>query len=377
MDTRIGIIGISEPKYKRENSASLDELVHDAARRALEDAGLDRPAIDNVTVCASDLEDGRAISSMVAACPAGAYRRDFIKTTDTGVHALGLATMRMETGLLDATLVLSWSKQSETEEGPIRRLEADPLYRRGTGLGHLTGHATNAAAYLESAPDAEPAANSVVERNTANAADNESGLREEAVPSAAAGDSAYAAYPIREGHLPDPCDGACAMVVCNESTSEDAPTDPVWIEGVGWEVSGYDAATAPLGELSALSGAADSAYQEAGVSDPADALDAAEIHAKSAYHELMAIEALGLTADGGAPAAELEGTFGDDGNVSVNPSGGPYAGNPLIATGLARVAAAADRIRSADSPVDRAVAHSTAGITDQSHGVVVLGGETA
>lgn len=377
MDERIGIIGISEPKYRRENPESLEELVHRTARRALEDAGLDRETIDNVTVCASDMEDGRAISSMVAACPAGAYRRDFMKTTDTGVHALGLASMRMETGIMDATLVLSWSKQSETEEGPIRRLEADPQYRRGTGLGHLTGHATNATAYLDEADDAERAADAVVERDTTNAAENDAGLRDEPWFSEEVGKSKYAAYPLREGHLPEPCDGACAMVITNEAMSEDALNDPVQLEGVGWEVSGYDPATAPVGELSALSGAAERAYDEAGISDPTDTLDAAEIHAQSAYHELMAIEALGLAEAGRAPAAELDGAFGDDGAVTVNPSGGPWAGNPLIATGLARVAAAARQIRSDDSPVERAVAHSTAGINDQSHGVVVLGGDGA
>lgn len=370
MTERIGIIGIGGLEFHRGLSDSLEELAHDTARSALADADIDREAIDNVAVCASDLEDGRAISSMVAACPGGAYRKDFIKTTETGIHALGIAAMRMRSGLFDTTLVLSWAKASETEEGPIRRLEADPMYRRGTGLGHRSGQATHAAAYTSETPEATAAAGAVVERNTANAADADGCLVDERTSREAVAETPIVSWPLREGHLPTDCDGACAMVLATESAIEDLGADPVWLDGLGWETAGYDGSSATLGTLEAAAGAGSRAYEEAGVESP-QRLDLAELHSRTAFHELMTLEALGLTDD--AAGATLDGAFESDGAMPVNPSGGPYAGNPLIATGLVRVAAAANGI--ADGNAGDAVAHATAGFTDQTHGVAVLRGD--
>lgn len=371
MDNRIGIIGVGEPTYEREVSDSLEELVHKAAREALADAGLEREDVDNVVVCASDLEDGRAISSMVTASPGGGYRKDFIKTTDTGVHALGLAGMRMATGIFGTTLVLSWAKQSETDEGQIRRVETEPVFRRNTGLGHVTGHATTATAYAADAPDAASAANAVVERNTSNAAANEAGIPEETTSREEAADSELVSSPLRSAHLPEPSDGACALLLAAEADADAAQPDPVWIEGLGWETDGYDMTTQTPGELTALGGAAGRAYENASVTDPRADLDAVEVHEQSAFHELMALEALRLADSGRAPAAVLEGEFKDS-DVTINASGGPFAANPLIATGLARVAAGVEQVRVGEA--DRVAATATAGIADQVHGVAVLGG---
>jgi len=71
--------------------------------------------------------------------------------------------------------------------------------------------------------------------------------------------------------------------------------------------------------------------------------------------------------------------IGTKGDVSLNRSGGTLASNPLVGAGLARVAAAARQVRGdwPDlDPVEVAIAHSTAGFTDQAHGVAVLGGQS-
>lgn len=380
MTGRVGIVGVGETDYAPVDERSLEEVVHAASRAALADAGVDRDAVDDVVVCASDLEDGRAISSMVAAGPAGAYRRDFVKTTDTGVHALGLAAMRLRAGPFETALVASWAKQSETDEGTIRRLEADPFYRRGTGLGHVTGHAVAASAYADRHADAARAADAVVEKDTRNGAAAPVGHRSSVVGAADAADSPVVAWPLREAHLPAPSDGACALVLATEDAATAAVDAPVWVEGVGWETDAYAAGDRPQGALPALAGAAERAYRDAAV-DPSADVDLFEVHAKSAYHELLACDALAVR-EGPAPEHALAGAFDRDGAVPVNPSGGPFAADPLVATGLARVAAAARQLRgeAGDAQVAgarRAVAHGAAGFTDQAHGVAVLGGGRA
>lgn len=376
MPDRIGIVGIGETDYSPVDDRSLEELVHAASRDALADAGMDRGAIDNVVVCASDLEDGRAISSMVAAGPAGSYRRDFIKTTDTGIHALALAAMRLEAGVFDTALVVSWAKQSETDEETIRPLEGDPFYHRDTGLGHVTGHAAPMSAYVEDRPDAGAAADSVVEKNTGNGVAYPHGHRSEPTTAAESADSPVVAWPLRDAHLPDPSDGACALVLGTDRVVEARAATPVWIDGLGWETDTYNVGNRPAAEMQALAGAAGRAYDDAGL-DSATDVDLLEVHTPSAFHELLACESLGVC--DAATESVLAGEFDRDGRLPVNPSGGAFAADPLVATGLARVAAAAHQLRNdaGDAQVEGAndaVAHATAGFTDQVHGVAVLGG---
>jgi acetyl-CoA acetyltransferase len=58
--------------------------------------------------------------------------------------------------------------------------------------------------------------------------------------------------------------------------------------------------------------------------------------------------------------------------VSVNPSGGALAANPMMSAGLIRIGEAAQRIWSGEA--DRAVAHATSGPCLQQNLVAVLEG---
>jgi len=88
---------------------------------------------------------------------------------------------------------------------------------------------------------------------------------------------------------------------------------------------------------------------------PGQEVDVAELHAPFAHQELIISEALGL---------------GD--GVSVNPSGGALAANPMMSAGLIRIGESAQRIWSGEA--DRAVAHATSGPCLQQNLVCVLEG---
>jgi acetyl-CoA acetyltransferase len=85
-------------------------------------------------------------------------------------------------------------------------------------------------------------------------------------------------------------------------------------------------------------------------------VEVAEIQSAYTHEEPLLVEALGLGAD-----------------VSINPSGGPLASNPIMATGLVRVAEAARQIR--DLGRQRTLAHSTSGPCLQQNLVCVLEGD--
>jgi acetyl-CoA acetyltransferase len=91
----------------------------------------------------------------------------------------------------------------------------------------------------------------------------------------------------------------------------------------------------------------------AGVAD--GPIDLAELTVTYSPEEIVLRAALGL---------------GDD--VSINPSGGPLAGHPVMATGLVRVIEVADRIMAGSAR--RGIAHASSGPALQQNLVCVLEG---
>ena len=80
MRDQVAIVGVGQTTYESQKQGQvLDEIVFEAASKALAEAGLTRDEVDCVTIAAADQIDGRPISSMLEACPAGAYLKDEIK----------------------------------------------------------------------------------------------------------------------------------------------------------------------------------------------------------------------------------------------------------------------------------------------------------
>ena len=95
----------------------------------------------------------------------------------------------------------------------------------------------------------------------------------------------------------------------------------------------------------------------AGLKAGARDIEVAELHAQFSHEELILREALNLSDE-----------------VRINPSGGPLAANPVMATGLIRLGEAAARIH--DGSANRTLGHATSGPCLQQNLVCVLSGET-
>ncbi|MBA3743578.1 MAG: 3-ketoacyl-CoA thiolase, partial [Sporichthya sp.] len=132
------------------------------------------------------------------------------------------------------------------------------------------------------------------------------------------------------------------------------------------------------GELTAATAAAKRAYARAGITNPAE-LGLAEVSAGSAAAELMVLEALGLAEPG--KAVQL---YGAGSGIAINPSGGALPADPIMATGLVRLAEAVEQL---SGRVDRseaigsaagvgrlstAVVHGSGGLAMQNHCVFTL-----
>ena len=378
-DNQVAVIGISQTKYeaaKREQD--LADMIFETTRGALDDAGLQIGDIDSVVLAAHDLIDGRSITSMLTAPPAGAHLKDEIRVADDGAFAVALAWLRLLSGEFGTSLVVSWSKLSEGDFDAITSLNFEPLFYRPFGFNYVTAHALQAMSYMSRYGITETQAARVAVKNRTNAVKNPLAHLREPVTVDDVLQSRLLAWPLKELDLPPKSDGACAMVLATEERARQAKANCAWIKGVGWTNDTYYLGDKELEKLPSLAQAAERAYRMASIDDPLEQLDVAELHDISSFHELMEYEALGLCKPGEGGQLADQGITSMDGKLPVNPSGGALSSHPYTAVGLIRVAEAALQVmgRAGEHQVPgvkTALAHGASGMCGQSNCVVILG----
>jgi acetyl-CoA acetyltransferase len=160
----------------------------------------------------------------------------------------------------------------------------------------------------------------------------------------------YVRAPLRRHDLPPITDGACAVVIARRDKALALTDRPVWITGIAHSAESHYPGFRDLR-------AASSAARAAAAAGAGDApVEVAELQATFTHEEPLLVAALGLGTD-----------------VEVNPSGGPLAANPVMATGLVRIAEAARQVR--DGGRSRVLAHAASGPCLQQNLVCVMGGD--
>jgi acetyl-CoA C-acetyltransferase len=332
------VAGIGMVQCEAPDRTSLNELVFQATEAALRDAELSRDEIDGVCLGASDQLDGRAISSMQLAGPAGGYLRDEIKVSDDGSLAFAMAVLRLEAGVDDRVLAVSWTKSSESPPDAALGVNPEPVFTRPVGLHPWAGEAVDAGLFL-ARHDLDRA---VFDELAARLRD------ERPVP------AGELCWPLRREHVPPPHDTAVALVVTSEPTA-------VRVAGLSWAYEHPEPPRRRLTGESAVAAVATGALAEADVAlDPAVLVETTD---RNPFRLCMTVAGLGLA----EPAEAAKSLLVDMGQV--NPSGGLWASNPLFAAGLERVLHACRHVRAG---ADAALAHSSFGYGGQGQLVTVL-----
>jgi acetyl-CoA acetyltransferase len=339
----------------------LEELVFDTAFAALADAGVDRKQIDHVTIAGCDELDGRSISSMLLAAPAGAQLRDEMKCTDSGLTGLCLEAMRLESGIFDLGLLVSWSKPSTAPLEDVMRMRCEPFYTRPVGLNMaITDGLFAQAAGTKYGFDEFDADEAVLDAYR-RAGANPRGMGH-AVPGVEhIATSPYVAAPLRQAHQAPITDGGVAMVVASGDWLKRNPrARPLaQVTGIGWRNEEYDLGADRLAGLTGFTNALNDSLKMAGLAH-ASALDLIELDSQTGFHELAFRAAL----NGHAPK-------------DISTSGGAFAQNPYFCTGLINAAEAVLQLADKAGPIQipgikRAAAHGSHGFAQQGNVAVVL-----
>lgn len=259
---RVAVLAVRREATAREDHRSLEEMIFAVARDTLADAGLTQATVDGIVLSGNDQSDGRVISCMTSAGPAGGVDKDVTMIASSGEHALVYGWLRLRSGQGDTVLVIGWGKPSEGLDPDFAELvSAEPYVLRAIGMNDTI------AAALQASRWADPAA---------------------------ATTTATVSWPLTADDLPQRGDAVVAAVLAVDGTF--APgRELAWIRGAGWSTENYELGARDVGAQTALDQAL--AHLARGV-DPAPAAgwDSVEIAAPSEPAAARAAGKLGLPA---------------------------------------------------------------------------------
>lgn len=382
MSDRVAIIGVGWSGFRPITPEySYKELMYEAARRAYSDAGVDpRKDIGSFITVAEDFHEGTSIFDEYTPDQLGAVLKPMHTISGDGLHGLATAYMLIKTGQFSIVALEGHSKASNmlTHDG-ITAYAQDPVLNRPLRLNTHFVAGLEMNRYLHDTGTKQEQCAEVVVKNRRNALDN---------PSAPFGaelslndvlSGPVLSWPVGMRDAAEFADGAIVMVIANEEKALALSESPIWILGIGWSNDSPSLENRDWSSANYTKDAARFAYRQAGIRNPYQAIDFAEVDDLYSYKELQSLEALGFFKPGEAGQATEEGLTYRDGAFPVNVSGGSLGlGNLLDANGLARALEIVLQLRGTAGPrqldeINIGLAQSWRGVPTASGAVAILG----
>jgi acetyl-CoA acetyltransferase len=333
MKDGVSVVSFAQAPHVRETHGTTNgvEMLVPIFKEALDNVGLSKQDIGFWCSGSSDYLAGRAFSFIAAVDAIGAFPPIHESHVEAdAAWALYEAWVKIRIGEVDTALVYGFGKSSAGQLRRVLAMQLDPYT-----VGPLWPDAVSIAG-LQARYGLD--AGLWTERDMAEvAARCRGGTADELL------ERPYFADPLRKHDCAPVTDGAAVVILASDDRARDLTDRPARIVSIQHRVE-----TAHLGARDLTTSPSTVAAAKAA---GADGITLAELHTPFSHQEILLRQALGL---------------GDE--VVVNPSGGPLAGNPMFAAGLARIGEAATRIR----PGERSLAHATSGPALQQNLVCVL-----
>jgi acetyl-CoA acetyltransferase len=346
--TDVAVVGFAQSPCVRHGDGTTSgvEMLVPIFHEVLAATGLAKEDIGFWCSGSSDYLAGRAFSFVQAVDAIGAFPPIMESHVEMdGAWALYEAWVKILAGDADIALAYGFGKSSAGQLRRVLALQLDPYLLAPLWPDSVSIAALQARLGIEAGLWTEKDMALVAARSRAAARDNPQAQLYADVRADDLLSQPYLAEPLRAHDCAPITDGAAVVILASAERAGELSGRPAWITGFEHRI---DSAALGARDLTTTPSAADAA-RAAG----AGQVDVAELHAPFTHQEILLRGALGL---------------GD--GVRVNPSGGPLAGNPMFAAGLARIGLAAREITSGRA--GRALAHATSGPALQQNLVCVM-----
>ncbi|HXY94196.1 MAG TPA: lipid-transfer protein [Acidimicrobiia bacterium] len=350
-DTDIAIVASATTPVVRHTGDTETTLLLHAITSALEPVGLTRADVDFTCAGSCDYISGATFSFVSNLDAIGAWppKRDSHVEMD-GAWALYEAWLRLHHGDIEIAVVTGSGRSSTADPSLIYPMEMDPYYLAPLGVDPVSFAALQARALIEAGKVTERQMAEVAARSRKDAVGNPSAQVTGDFDVDELLEEDYVRAPLRRHDLPPISDGACAVVLATAQRAEQLVERPAWITGLEHRSECHNPALRDLTDSPSTRLAAEAAGLRDGP------VEVAELQAAFTHEEPLLREVLGL-----------------DDSVAVNPSGGALAANPIMATGLVRIAEAARQVAAGRQ---RTLAHATSGPCLQQNLVCILEGDS-
>jgi len=349
MAEHAAVIGIGQTKYDAKRiDVSMFGLVREAAIRALEDADLDWKDIDAVVIGkAPDMFEGVMMPELFLAEALGGVGKPMLR-----VHTAGsvggstaiVAASLVQAGIHERVLTVSYEKQSESNAMWALSIRMPFAQTMVAGAGGF--FAPLIRSYMQRSGAPEDTGIRVALKDRLNALKNPyAHLKLPDVSFEMIANSPMLWDPIRYLETCPSSDGACAMVIADARQARATTKPAAWVHATQMKTeptmfAGRDQVMPKAGLQCSTE-----LYKKAGIRNPRQEIDCAEIYVPFSWFEPMWMENLHFAPINEGWKMTYEGATALDGDLPVNMSGGVLSSNAIGASGMIRFAEAALQVR--------------------------------
>jgi len=341
---RVAVIGAGMTLFRRRMLETGRELSFEACRMALDSAGMSNEDVKSVVLgTAPDAFDGIHMKGEYLMDGAGGTNKPYTRVYvggGTGVFTPIAGWWHVASGLFDTCMVVAEEKMSPLHPHPQYAFWSifDHTLERPLGVNLLWIFSLEMRRYMHAYNVKEEDIALVSVKNKANALDHPCAQLGARITVDDVMKSEPICSPVKRLDVSPPSDGAAAAILVSEDVARKYTDDPVWIDGVGWNVDTQYWTNRDLYYPQYLEEAARMAYKMAKIDNPRKQIDFAEVYDPFDYKELHHLEGVLLAKKGEAPKMTKEGITQRDGDLPVNPSGGLLGvGNPIAAAGMMKI----------------------------------------
>ena len=344
---KVAILGMGCSKFGERWNENAEDLMLEAFTEALDDAGIEKSQIDAAWFATAIEEQHVGKSGIPLAM---ALRLPYIPVTRvenycaSGSEAFRGAVYAVASGAADIALAVGVEKLKDTGYGglPQRTRGAlnDQFWSNNSAPGSF---AQLASAYQAkhgiSRDDLKRAMAHISVKSHANGAKNPKAHLQKAIDEERVMNAPMIAEPLGLFDCCGVSDGsACAIVTTPEIAKSLGKTDLITVKALQLSVSNGTEAQHNSWDGSyfiTTQTAAKKAYEEAGIKSPREEVSLIEVHDCFSVTELVTMEDLFISPDGGAIADIMDGFYDSDGTVPCQIDGGLKCfGHPIGASGL-------------------------------------------
>jgi len=344
---KVAILGMGCSKFGERWNMGAEELMVEAYQEAMQDAGIEKKQVEAawLSTCLDEVNVGKSALPL-----AETLRFDYIPVTRvenycaSGSEAFRAAAYAVAAGACDIALALGVEKLKDTGFGGLPNLSPGtlaPLW--WANLSAPGSFAQLASAYRAkhgiSADDLKRAMAHISVKSHDNGLKNDKAHLRRAISEADVMNAPMIAEPLG---LYDCCgvsDGAaCAILTTPEIARSLGKRDLVSVKalqisasnGIEAQHNSWDGSYFATARV-----ASRRAYQEAGITRPREEVSLIEVHDCFSVTELVTMEDLHISPEGGAVRDVLDGFYDADGGIPCQIDGGLKCfGHPIGASGI-------------------------------------------